>query len=239
MKTTLILLLWLLCSVPCANAQGKLRGQPATLNEAFHYLDKIFADDTSRYGFMMMPEFYLPMHYHMSLGQYMRTNWGLGSSSKLKRWFINLGIDNPDDMSSIILASYHRYLNHRQIDIEGQVKLRQHPQDEAASRADTMHYIYDFKELPPQKPLLAQFPVGDTIMIYTAAEAQTKDFAGPVSLRAFAVVRAHNNEALLFEITHIEEQPNTTTARNVGDLVEGYPCECFHLPPKGWTARVR
>ncbi|WP_276135203.1 DUF6794 domain-containing protein [Polluticoccus soli] len=236
MKTALILLLCLFCYAPYTSAQNKLRGQPATLNETFVYLDKIFADDTSLYGFMTMPEYYLPLHYHMSLGQYMRTTWGLASNSRLKRWFITMGVDNPDDMSSIVLVSYHRYLNHQPIDLEGQVRMRQNPGTEAGRTDSTMHFIYDFKELPPQQPLLAQYPVGDTIMIYTAAETQTKMYAGPVSLRAFAVVRAHNNDALLFEITHIENQPNTTTARNVGDLVEGYPCECFHMPPRGWSS---
>jgi hypothetical protein len=215
------------------HAQSKLRGQPATLAETFPYLDKIFADDTTRYGFMTLPEFYLPLHYDMSLGLYMRNNW-LAGNSKLKRWFISNGVNDPGHMSTIILTSFHRYLNHEPIDLGAQIKQLQNAEQTVAKRVDTMHYIYDFKEAPSQASLLKKFPVGETIMIYTAAEKQTRSTLESASLRAFAVVRAHKGEALLFEITHIEEQPDAKPMRTVGEIVEGYPSEVYRLPPPGW-----
>lgn len=60
---------------------------------------------------------------HHSLGRYLRNTWGLwGEDSTLKQYFWNLGINHPDDMSSIILHSFHRHLNNKPLDVDAQVK---------------------------------------------------------------------------------------------------------------------
>lgn len=52
-----------------------------------------------------------------------RNNWGLWArTSKISEYFSELGIQHPDDMSSIILTSLHRKLNGIDIDLENQVK---------------------------------------------------------------------------------------------------------------------
>lgn len=49
---------------------------------------------------------------HFGLGMWMRSNWGLWSDwSRLKQYFDNLGVNSADSISSLILASYWRYLN--------------------------------------------------------------------------------------------------------------------------------
>jgi hypothetical protein len=62
--------------------------------------------------------------YHHSLGRWMRNNWGLWGSSELKTYFEELGFTHADDMSSIILDSFHLYLNNLPLDsyLEEQVK---------------------------------------------------------------------------------------------------------------------
>lgn len=59
---------------------------------------------------------------HHSLGRYLRNTWGLWGGSDLKRYFWDLGINHPDDMSSIILHSYHRHLNNKPLEVEAQVQ---------------------------------------------------------------------------------------------------------------------
>jgi hypothetical protein len=60
---------------------------------------------------------------HMGLGMWIRNNWGLRTKdSDLARYFRGMGVFHPDDMSGIILTSFHRYLNNRPIELNKQVK---------------------------------------------------------------------------------------------------------------------
>ena len=61
------------------------------------------------------------IQYHFGLGMWIRNNWGLWGGSRLAKWFNNIGINHPDDMSGIILHSYWRYLNSRPIELDEQV----------------------------------------------------------------------------------------------------------------------
>lgn len=63
--------------------------------------------------------------YHHGLGMWMRNNWGLWSNSRLKKYFNDLGIRHPDDMSGIILTSFWRYLNDKPIKLQEQIKYYQ------------------------------------------------------------------------------------------------------------------
>jgi hypothetical protein len=64
--------------------------------------------------------------YYFSLGMYLRNNWGLWKGeNKLVKYFNNLGIYHPDDMSSIIITSFHRHLNKKDIKLEEQIKYYQ------------------------------------------------------------------------------------------------------------------
>ena len=49
--------------------------------------------------------------YHLNLGMWIRNNWGLWQGSRLAAYFNSMGIKHPDDMSAIILNSFHRHLN--------------------------------------------------------------------------------------------------------------------------------
>jgi len=51
------------------------------------------------------------IRYHRSLGMWMRNNWQLSGSSRLARYFNELGVQHPDRMSTIILTSYWHHLN--------------------------------------------------------------------------------------------------------------------------------
>jgi hypothetical protein len=46
--------------------------------------------------------------YHFGTGLWIRNNWGLWQESRLWMYFYNKGISHPDDISSLILKSYHR-----------------------------------------------------------------------------------------------------------------------------------
>ncbi len=62
---------------------------------------------------------------HLGFGMWMRNNWQLWGGSRLSKYFNDLGIYHPDDMSGIILESYHRHLNNKELKLEEQIKYYQ------------------------------------------------------------------------------------------------------------------
>ena len=60
--------------------------------------------------------------YHHSLGRDIRNKWGLWTDSELAMYFRIRWIHHADDMSSIILTSYYRYLHGLPIDLESQIE---------------------------------------------------------------------------------------------------------------------
>ena len=59
---------------------------------------------------------------HFTTGMKIRNDWGLWGKNKLTKWFNSIGIYHADDMSSIILTSFHRVLNRTPMDIKAQIK---------------------------------------------------------------------------------------------------------------------
>lgn len=47
---------------------------------------------------------------HLSLGMWLRNNWGLWGDSRLATYFEEQGIHHPDDMSGVILRCYYHYV---------------------------------------------------------------------------------------------------------------------------------
>ena len=60
--------------------------------------------------------------YHFSIGRWIRNFWQLWGQSRLRVYFNNLGIYHPDNMSGIILTSFHRHLHNKDIKLEEQIK---------------------------------------------------------------------------------------------------------------------
>jgi predicted Zn-ribbon and HTH transcriptional regulator len=63
---------------------------------------------------------------HFGTGMGIRNGWELWKGkNRISRFFKSKGITHPDDMSSIILTSFHRDLNNKPIDLEGQISVYQ------------------------------------------------------------------------------------------------------------------
>lgn len=61
--------------------------------------------------------------YDRHYGSWLRNSYGLWSRTCLSEYFWKLGIIHPDDISAIILTSFHRYLNGQDIDLDNQVQM--------------------------------------------------------------------------------------------------------------------
>lgn len=97
--------------------------EPTTLSECFKQLDKIFENSEDGDWFKSAEERDAIVQSHHGLGQWIRNKWNLWEEeSTLYQYFKKLGLHHPDDMSSVILTSYHRHINENEIELDSQIK---------------------------------------------------------------------------------------------------------------------
>jgi len=96
---------------------------PGTIEECFAELEKLL-DEEELEEFKKAEESELAL-YHFGLGMWIRNNWGLWLDSPLAQYFKSIGVQHPDDMSAIILTSFHRHLNGKDLRLDEQVKYYQ------------------------------------------------------------------------------------------------------------------
>lgn len=61
----------------------------------------------------------------MIIGIWIRSEWQLLEGSRLSKYFNEMGVAHPENMSEIILISYHRSLSEKNIRLEEQVRYYQ------------------------------------------------------------------------------------------------------------------
>ena len=93
---------------------------PRDLEDCFVQIDKML-NDSLKIEFKKISEEEFTGKTHFGLGIWMRNNWSLWGGSRLSQYFNEKEIYHPDDMSGIILTSYHRKLTDKNIDLEGQI----------------------------------------------------------------------------------------------------------------------
>lgn len=216
-----------------AFAQEKhiLKGTPRNLEETFVSLNQLF-NDTVKYDFMTLPEEISTSRRHRSLGMWMRNHWGLWGNSELKKYFVDRGIHHPDNMTSVILSSYHQYLNNKPIEfyIKGE-NGKALPIDSAAySTAALLRHIDSL-----QRQLPGFYPIGDTVLAYLPAIEKKLFKTKASSVKTIASVNEYRKDKLLIQVISIHEAGNKVPLKQVGDTLEVRPENCSLLPPKGWT----
>lgn len=93
------------------------KNTPKTLEECYATLDTFSGVDE----WLKLDELEAVASVHFTLGMHIRNNWGLWEQSgELYSMFEKNGIKHPDDMSAIILTSYHRFKNNEVIDLISQ-----------------------------------------------------------------------------------------------------------------------
>jgi hypothetical protein len=96
-------LLLTLCA--CTSTQQKAAYIPKNLDDAHHELAKMLPAEEIKHIQAMTNRDQM-IEYHMGLGLQLRNEWGLWHGSRLARYFTKLGVEHPDGMSSIILATF-------------------------------------------------------------------------------------------------------------------------------------
>ncbi|UYN87580.1 MAG: hypothetical protein KIT51_04795 [Cyclobacteriaceae bacterium] len=95
---------------------------PKDLDDALNFLDCKWSD-SDKETFKSKDERDAVSELHFGTGLAIRNSWGLWKGgNSLTRYFNSKGIFHPDDISSIILTSFHRQLNNKDIELENQIK---------------------------------------------------------------------------------------------------------------------
>ena len=119
------------------NDKQDLGYKPKNLDEAIIQLDKLFSDSLKQ-EITLMDENEFRGRSHMSMGLWVRNNWGLWTEGELSQYFNTLGIFHPDDMSGIILTSYYRHLKNYDYELDKQIKNYQDHWKEAKEHEQKM-----------------------------------------------------------------------------------------------------
>ncbi|MEM9889166.1 MAG: DUF6794 domain-containing protein [Bacteroidota bacterium] len=98
---------------------------PKNLEDCFETLDKIYSDSIKIEITKLTEDEYSSGNHLFGIGIWMRNNWQLWGGSRLSKYFNQIGIYHPDDMSGIIMDSYHRYLRREEIRLKEQIKYYQ------------------------------------------------------------------------------------------------------------------
>lgn len=97
---------------------------PKNLEDCFEQINSFWADST-KLKMKNLSENEFSGRLHHGFGMWIRNNWRLWGGSRLSKYFNDLGIYHPDDMSGIILVSYHRHLNNKEIKLDEKIKYYQ------------------------------------------------------------------------------------------------------------------
>lgn len=94
---------------------------PKDLNDAIHCLDCRWSEENKK-SFKEKDEDSAATELHHGTGTALRNGWGLWKGkNKLYRFFKAKGVFHPDDISSIIITSFHRFLNGQPLNLDAQI----------------------------------------------------------------------------------------------------------------------
>lgn len=96
---------------------------PTNLSECFDRLDEIFKDAPIEYeSFKNTSEEEAVIILHYGLGKWIRNNWGLWEgNSTIFKVLSSMHLWHADDMSTLILTSYHRHINDIPLGLKKQI----------------------------------------------------------------------------------------------------------------------
>jgi hypothetical protein len=94
---------------------------PNTIEEAFQELDRRLPTDQKE-AFKHKRELEAVLDAHFGLGMGIRNEWFRSGRSALPGYLRSLGVRGLDDMSSVVVGAYWRYLNGRPIEIQSYIE---------------------------------------------------------------------------------------------------------------------
>lgn len=156
---------------------------PKNLKDAIEYLNCVWSE-FDKTEFKNKEEKEAVTELHFGTGMSIRNGWDLWKGkNRICRFFKSKGIFHPDDISSIILTSFHRHLNGKSIDLETQIE-------------DYKSYWERISNENKEKERLIEnefisFNVGDTVRIAFRKENNIKE-----KLKVYRIQKQKNLEEI-------------------------------------------
>jgi len=144
---------------------------PKDLNDSFKTLDNLYDDSTKVKISKLSETEYVSGNYRSGMGLWMRNNWQLWAGSRLSGFFQDNRISNPEAISVVLLESYHRYLNHKDVEFEKQ-KEKYLKYDEQAKITEQKTAE---KELKEQRDDFEKLKTGDILEFNYNYDFSSKD----------------------------------------------------------------
>lgn len=162
---------------------------PKDLEDCFSQIDSFWPDSIKDRVRQWTENEFLG-RLHLGFGMWMRNNWQLWGGSRLSKYFNELEIYHPDDMSGIILDSYHRYLNKKELKLDDQIQ------------GYKDYWLKNEKEAVESKQQeFAEYNLGDTVLFsysfgYSTPE-QEKKFDEDICLAKGKIMEKDDGKFLL------------------------------------------
>ena len=91
---------------------------PNNLSECFDALELELRNSPEKEWFRNSTEDEVINSTHYALGEWVRNTWNLwDKDSKLYQHFNKMGLWHPDDISTFIIRTYHRFINKKELDL--------------------------------------------------------------------------------------------------------------------------
>jgi hypothetical protein len=106
---------------------------PKDLDDAFAELNRL-SDQAGIEKFKNAPESSVAQS-HFGLQKWVELNWGLEEGSRISHYLKQKGISKPEDMSNVIVITYHRFLNGKPLMLEEEIaRINKRLEEEKAMR---------------------------------------------------------------------------------------------------------
>ncbi|REC77211.1 hypothetical protein DRF60_12425 [Chryseobacterium elymi] len=185
---------------------------PKDLEDCFVQIN-IFWNDSIKAKVRTWEENEFTGKVHLGFGMWLRNNWQLWGGSRLSKYFNNLNIYHPDDMSGIILLSYHRHLNNREIKLEEQIKYYQ-DYWENSKKTEQKRKIENFSKYKIGNTLEFNYPKG-----FVSKEQEDNYDNGTCTAKG--VITERNKKDFLIKVKIIEtcDKKGIVYYDNDGDII--------------------
>ena len=230
MKRTFYILITILITISCSK-----KSVPFGLRKTINQMEKNL-NDTIKYDFRIAPEDIAGSKHHFGLGLGLRNGKGLWRGSLLKTYFKLNGIRHPDDMSGIILTTFHRKLNKKPIKFKEQKEYYKEYWNVVRLGRDSARIWWAKKNPEIERDSIEQiyfsnFTKGRLVLGSVGAWKKHENGASGIDVKMVGEIIERNDRQLKLKITEIgKSKEGFELLIKAGDTIESDPYAVYLIP---------
>ena len=211
------------------------RNVPLALRGTINRIDK-HLNDTVKYDFRIAPESVATTKHHFGLGLAVRNGYNLWKGGLLKTFFKLHGIWHADDMSGIILTTYHRKLNGKPIKFKEQKHFYKTYWELAEMGQDTLDIWWetifpDEASENDKEMYFSHFEPDKEVMGEINAWREHTNGASGSGVTFLARVLSLEGQKLLMRITNLgTPKEGYSLTLQIGDTLSTHPNDVYLIP---------